>query len=110
MSELLDETMLNELREIMEDDFGALVETFLSESARQYAEVQSAWANQDMDLLRRAAHTLKGSCGNIGAMQLHESMSHIEHQARDGETTDLNSLIANVEGQLDAVHEAVRRI
>lgn len=109
MSELLDSEMLNELKEIMEDDFSSLLETFLVESEKQYKAVQAAWQNQNMDELRRAAHTLKGSCGNIGAMPLRDICEGLEHDARDAQTDRIPDLLANTEQQLSEVHQELKR-
>ena len=96
MSDLLDEELLAELREIMEDEFPDLLETFLAESERQYAEIRGAWQAQDLEQLSRAAHSLKGSCGNVGATQLHSLCAELEQQARAGESAELAGLEALV--------------
>lgn len=110
MSEVLNQELLEELRMIMEDDFSSLMETFLTESARQYDEAKVAWSAGDMDALRRSAHTLKGSCGNIGAVALQGSCETLETTATDGCTDGVAELLDVVGQQLDEVNSAIQAL
>ena len=110
MSDILNEALLEELRLVMEDEFHSLMETFLSESARQFAEAQQAWATSDMDQLRRSAHTLKGSCGNVGAEQLQHTCASLEACAKDGDAQDIPQLLDTVAAQLEDVSGAIQAL
>ena len=103
MSELLDTEVLNQLREIMEDDFGMLLETFLVESEKQYFEAAQAWEDQNMDTLARSIHSLKGSCGNIGAHGLQQNCQSIELLARGEDHIEIPALLQTVESDLKKV-------
>ena len=107
MNELLDRQMLAELRDIMEDEFSTLMETFLTESEKQYHAIESAMQQSDADLVRRAAHSLKGSCGNIGAASLQQQCAELEEAARDARMDDLPALIQEVGTQLEQVCQEV---
>ncbi|MEM7100284.1 MAG: Hpt domain-containing protein [Pseudomonadota bacterium] len=110
MSNLLDTDMLEELREIMEDDFDILMETFLAESAKQFQSIQDAWQASDVDQLRRSAHSLKGSCGNIGAISLQEHCANLEHAARDEQLDNFEAMLAQVENTLQEVCAEIKRL
>ena len=110
MSDLLDTNMLDELREIMEDDFPMLLQTFLTESEKQFQSAKIAWQEQQMDDLRRHVHSLKGSCGNIGAQQLRETCETLEYKAKDHEVAEIPELLELVHQQLGEVCTAVARI
>ena len=110
MSEILNQALLGELKEIMEDDFPSLLETFVAESSRQYVEASEAWKARDMEVLRRAAHSLKGSCGNIGAEMLQATCEVIEYSAKDGEVEDVPTLLVQAESQLAEVHSALQEL
>ena len=110
MSDVLDESLLEELRLVMEDEFSVLMETFLMESERQFAEVQTAWASRDMESLRRNVHSLKGSSGNIGATGLQAICAELEYKARDGAAEQIPALMTAVSTQLADVVEAVRAL
>lgn len=108
MNEVLDHKMLEELRLIMEEDFPLLMDTFLTDSARQFDELEKAFQCSDMEALHRTAHGLKGSCGNVGATLLQEACAKLENCARHGEQNELSALVANVSNQLRLVCDAIR--
>ena len=108
MSERLDQQMLEDLRDIMEDEFSILMETFLTESQKQFAAIKSALGDADMDLARRSAHSLKGSCGNIGALGLQAQCAELEYAARDEQSEQAAQLLQAVGAELDEVCAEVR--
>ena len=108
MTDVIDLNMLEELKEIMEEEFPSLLETFVTESARQYQEASQAWTNQDMEVLRRAAHSLKGSCSNVGAEQLRATCASLEDRARDLDGASIPELLSSAEVQLQAVTEVIQ--
>ncbi len=110
MSDVLDKQLLEELKLVMEDEFTELMDTFLSESVRQFAEARQAWQSSDLEMLRRHAHSLKGSCGNVGATELQSTCAALEHSARDELTADIPALIEQVSNQLETVSEAIRAL
>ena len=66
----IDEDMLTELRDVMEEDFPLLIETFLRDSVQRLATIQDAFQNAQTQEFSRACHTLKGSCINLGLDRL----------------------------------------
>ena len=110
MSEVINLEMLEELKEIMEEEFPSLLETFVVEAANQYEEARGAWDVQDMDVLRRAAHSLKGSSGNVGAEQLQAICADLEYSARDDAKDAIPELLENTGHKLDAVTSAVQSL
>jgi len=107
MNEVLNRQMLEELKLVMQEDFPILMDTFLHDSVRQFDELEKALQGSDMDALRRNAHSLKGSCGNLGATSLQEACAKLENCARHGEQGNLPELITNVSSQLQLVREAI---
>ena len=83
MESHLDQGLLEELRDVMEDDFPELLSTYLTESENQLSDVESVWEQRDMDGVRRSAHKLKGSCTNIGANDLAQLCLALETAGRD---------------------------
>ncbi len=67
-------------------------------------KIRTAYENRDYELIRRLAHSLKGSAGNIRAYALHDAAQELEKavsQAASMLTDDL--LINNVETSLNQV-------
>ncbi len=77
----IDYDALNALKEVMEDDFLLLVETFLADSKSRVASLQSLLHSTDSDAIRRAAHSFKGSCSNLGVLHLASLCGSLEHKA-----------------------------
>jgi HPt (histidine-containing phosphotransfer) domain-containing protein len=106
----LDQGTLQELKVIMGGDFNKLLKTFASDSASRVAAIRQAAAATDSDALRRAAHSFKGSSGNMGALRLAELCRQIEELARDGAAARCPPLVdklveeyAYVQAELDAL-------
>lgn len=107
MNEILNEDLLRELKLIMEDEFGDLMHTFLVESELQFHSAQSAWDGGDFAKLRLSAHSLKGSCANVGAEQLQQTCALLESQAKAGIGDRVPELLAQVSSQLNDVHGVI---
>lgn len=92
--EHLDSETLNTLKQVMEDDFGLLIETFKQDSADRLKKLYEVIQGTDADLIRRAAHSFKGSSSNIGAQQLSTMCAALEKKALIG---DLQGLMHDVQ-------------
>ncbi len=108
-SQHLDEEALRELQVVMGDDFDKLLQTFATDSIARIAAIQQTAAAADSEALRRAAHSFKGSSGNMGARQLSELCRQIEDFARDGAVAPCIPLIAELSDEFDAVQRELKR-
>jgi CheY-like chemotaxis protein len=104
---LIDEAAIGALRD---PDLGGdpeflveVVEAFLGDSPPRIEALKSSVAAGDADTLGRAAHSLKGSSGNLGAARMQALCADIERLARAGQTETLGPLV----GQLDIEYERV---
>lgn len=95
----IDNATLEMLVDILEEGFATLVETFVTDSQFRFAEIRAGLAENDADAVRRAAHSLKGSSGNVGAQQLAELSQRIELAARDGKLAGLDQILAQLESE-----------
>lgn len=109
MREILNEEMLEELKDIMEEDFASLLQTFLVESKKQFCEAKDAWQAQDYEVLRRAVHSLKGSCGNIGAETLQSTCAELEYKTKENVLAVVPDLLDSAESQLAEVQAVVKK-
>ncbi|MDQ5908527.1 MAG: histidine phosphotransfer protein HptB [Pseudomonadota bacterium] len=96
---LLDEGTIAELRDVMEDEFVDLIDSFLSDLPVQLDTLQTAIIQQSADAVYRVAHRLKSSCGTIGALRLTDEVRQLELAGRQ------NSL-----GQAPALLDRVRAV
>ncbi|MEZ0470973.1 hybrid sensor histidine kinase/response regulator [Luteimonas salinilitoris] len=81
---VIDQDVLDELRSMLGDEVDRLIEVFLEDTPRLLARLEIAAAGPDYDALRDAAHSLKSSSANLGAMLLSAAARRIEHGAREG--------------------------
>ena len=81
-SPILDDSVLEELRSILGTEVDRLIEVFLDDSPRLIAALEVAATGPDLDMLRNAAHTLKSSSANLGAMALSNAARKVELGAR----------------------------
>jgi len=79
---VLDQSMLDELQEIAGDETLRIVGLFLEDAPRLIAQMESASAAPDLEAMRNAAHTLKSSSANVGAMALSNAAKRVELGAR----------------------------
>lgn len=110
MADLVDMEVIEELRDIMEEDFPSLLESFLSESEKQFAQASQAWQSDDYDTLRRSVHSLKGSCGNVGAQQLQATCDELEGLARYHQPERIPELLSQVGAQLTDVTGVIKSL
>ena len=99
----LDDAVQRNLLEIMEDEYPLLVETFLSDSEERLSSIRSAFSAADGNALRHAAHSFKGSCGNMGAAVLSGLCKQLEEAARHNDLDAAQGLITKVEREFTIV-------
>jgi histidine phosphotransfer protein HptB len=83
MSEdLLDVTQLENLRQLFDEGFKGLVETFFSEFEEKEKILSNAIKNKKIDVITNTAHFLKGSSANMSAVKLSKICYDIEIAGR----------------------------
>ena len=80
---VLDAEILEELRAMLGGDLDHLVDVFLADTPRLIATLEQAATGPDYDALRDAAHSLKSSSANLGAMSLSAAAKRVELGARE---------------------------
>lgn len=96
----IDPDVLNTLRDVMEDEFSTLVETFLADSAERLQQLTVA---ADATQILEAAHSFKGSSSNMGAIRLAELCHELEQRAKERNLSGIETLIAEIARELALV-------
>ncbi|MFV8571394.1 Hpt domain-containing protein [Marinobacter sp. SBS5] len=99
----LDEEALAELQDVMEDEFGVLIETYLADSRTRIVGLKEAIEAGDSDRLRKAAHSLKGSCINIGVPKLGSLCFELEILGREERLEGAEPVLAAIEQEFEEV-------
>ncbi|WOD12429.1 Hpt domain-containing protein [Pseudomonas sp. NyZ704] len=81
----LDPVVQSTLRELMQDDYPLLLDTFIQDGKKRLATLASSLERQHWDTFRQAAHSFKGSCGNMGAEALQYACERAEQAGLHGD-------------------------
>ncbi len=105
----LDENVLAGLRDLQEEgepDFlTELIDIYLEDSARLVEEIRSAVKEGEVNRVRNAAHTLKGSSGNLGANAFSRLCYEMELAARNNDIQSARKLLPTLVLEYDQVRE-----
>ncbi len=89
MSSLLDDEHLSELRFVLGDDFPAFIHAFIDDTDRKLEQLQALLSDASFQATKDLAHSLKGSCLNLGAktmaqlcQKLNAATEPADHQAQ----------------------------
>ena len=102
---------LSRLVEAFEDDtagIAELLEMALETGRRHRVALAEGIAAGDVEVVRRAAHSIKGSSGNIGANAVMEIAAALEERARAGDLSDAAGRAAEIDAGYAQVEKAVR--
>lgn len=106
----LDPRAIDELRDLMGEDFDSLIEAFEVDSQTQVEAITDAVAQADADRIRRQAHGLKGACINFGANDLAEVCGRIEDVGRAGDCALAQSLLPTLHREFNGVRSALAEL
>ncbi len=106
----LDEEALAELQDVMEDEFDVLIQTYIVDSRDRIASLRTALAASDADAFARTAHSLKGSCINIGAPRLGELCLEAEEAGKAGDLGEGSELVGAIEEEFATVTGLLDRL
>lgn len=98
------------LREVYEDDTAGMLELYdlmLKNGASHLDKLDAALRERDLEGVRKAAHSIKGSSGNVGAGALSRIAAETEDAARDAQWERLTGAAAGLRPAFERVREAV---
>lgn len=111
---MTDANELARLREL-EDELGGdviveLVELFLEDAPLQVATMRQALSGADGERLKRAAHSLKGSCSNLGLERLAGAAAKLEQHAAAEGCGESAPLIESVASELERLQAPLAKL
>lgn len=92
----VDVDALEELKEVMEDEFPNLIHTYLEDSVVRLDSLKDAVGKLDTEMVRKEAHSFKGSSGNIGAPLLADLCRRLEDMGKGGDVNDAKPLLDEI--------------
>jgi signal transduction histidine kinase/DNA-binding response OmpR family regulator/HPt (histidine-containing phosphotransfer) domain-containing protein len=109
---VLDPSVISSLRELGGDDdpglFSELVGMFLSDTPERLRALSEALDHNDPGALERAAHALKSSSANLGALGLSVLFRDIEAAGRAKDLSKAAPLVARTQPEFQRVEAALR--
>ncbi len=96
--------ILDRMQELACGDDGFVQELlglFLSESEKRLASLGEAIRCQDLELVKREAHTLKGSSANAGAESMREKAYRLEKLSQEGSPEDMQKAFQDLAEQFE---------
>ena len=81
-----------------------LIDLYLNEVPRLFDTIRKAVANKDRSTARRAAHSLRGSSGNLGVLQMATIAGELEHLENDYSNV-APELLRSLEDEFERVKE-----
>lgn len=91
-----DREALSVLKEIMEDEFPLLINTFIADSEIRISTLKHALNNNNLDELKETAHSFKGTSGNLSAHILADLCFSLEQQSGEGNCEKMTALIQSI--------------
>lgn len=99
----LDEGLLEELRDILDEEFPVLVSTYVQDSTVRVQDMQAAHARGDTEALRKSVHSLKGASANLGLELLTDLCRELEEAVMAGRLDGMDIRLGRIsEEQLRA--------
>lgn len=103
----IDLEVLGELRSVLGGEVKQLIHVFLEDAPQLVAKLETAATRPDYPLMYEAAHSLKSSSANLGAMGLSAAAKKIELAARS-ETLDRPAVaVALLAGEFERARDAL---
>jgi HPt (histidine-containing phosphotransfer) domain-containing protein len=110
----LDPEAIANLRAVNPDDGGEflreLIDIFLADTPDRIAEIEKALGAGETEVVARAAHSIKGSAGNFGAVELASLARGIEQQGNARDFTAARAGLAGLRAEFDRVRSVLERL
>lgn len=106
----LDVRSIDQLRELIGGDEGELrelIELYLVESKQMLLDMDISLKDEDLELLRRSAHSLKSSSQDFGATQLSQLNATLESSCRSGWPDSANRMVTQISENFSLVDDAL---
>jgi CheY-like chemotaxis protein len=109
----IDHSVLQGLRELQEegepDILKELIELFLEDVPLHFKALREAGERDDAQSVERTAHTLKGSCGNLGAVRMVAICAELEEIGRSGDLAPAPALTFRLGAEFGRVRAVLEK-
>lgn len=106
---LIDESVLKDLKLIMEDEFTEVLQVFLDESVGLMSEIHQAF-DEAPDTAAGKVHSLKSCSNNIGAVRLTILAEEIRQRLIDNEVSVAREKLDELQDVFTQSHAQIKKI
>lgn len=78
-----------------------IIGIFIDDTPQRIQELRTAFAAGDQPTFSRAAHSIKGSASNLGAMRLRAVAEKLEHESKQNGIAGLEQAIPALEAEFE---------
>ena len=111
---VLDPAVIESLRQLTPpgepDVLKEVLQLFLEDVPGRIDRLRSAWRSGDAAAVQRAAHSLKGSAGNIGADDLLAVCRQLDEHGKAGDLSGLSPLVASLDSEYARVEAEIQTL
>ena len=106
---IIDDVQFEEMRDLLEEDFADLLQTFIEDSKQRVVMMQAAQASDDNANCFEFAHALKGASATLGATQLVTLSQQLEEACREQQIGSQTDLIIQISVALQDVEQEINQ-
>ena len=111
---IIDQEAIENLRSLGDEEgddsfLREVIEIFVTDTPLRLAELRSSLANHDQATFTRAAHSIKGSSSNVGALRLGALAKVLENDSRES-LAGLEPRIAELDASFDEAKTALEAL
>ena len=112
--DVLDPDVVKSLRQLTPagepDVLVEILTVFLDDVPKRIVALRAAVVAGDAFAMQHAAHSLKGSSGNIGARALHDVCRQLDDRARSGDLARVTPLLESLATEYGRVEAEIKRL
>jgi HPt (histidine-containing phosphotransfer) domain-containing protein len=110
----IDPDAISNLKELNPGDNGdflrEIVCIYIEDTPKRIAELKASLASGDIEVFTRAAHTIKGSSANVGALALKGVAERLEFLSRREGLVGVAQLVADCDSEFAKAAAELRRL
>lgn len=108
-NEVINHEQFEEMRDLLEEDFAELINTYIVDSKKRVELLRAAQAANDNANGFEAAHAIKGSSANIGANQLMNLGAQLQEACRENIISQCADLVEQTAQALVLVEQEINQ-
>jgi HPt (histidine-containing phosphotransfer) domain-containing protein len=106
----INKAVINQLRQFGDELVQKVTKTFLESSPARVAAIRAAFVANDAARVEAEAHTLKSSCGQLGATFMEEMCAQAEQFGHERRVDAVGGVVARLEAEFLRVQEELTKL